>query len=205
VALQEHRAEVFGAPAAWLPWNDPTNLAPPSASWRQSSAMPACCGWPFHSTMANARADRRALASWVVGHQVKRPCERRFVHNQEPCPSEQRICSVVPARFRKTESAPLRGWSPSARRQTAASPSMPLRKSTGSVATKMRLCGVSWSMRESPKRSAPGPPRAVAARRSESAAGCHRHGGVRSPSPRGGSATWGERSLPQNPGRWMLG
>jgi len=29
VALQEHRAAVFGAPAAWLPWNYHANLAPP--------------------------------------------------------------------------------------------------------------------------------------------------------------------------------
>src|ERR687887_291595 len=28
VALQEHRAAVFGDPAAWLPWNYHTNLAP---------------------------------------------------------------------------------------------------------------------------------------------------------------------------------
>jgi hypothetical protein len=29
VALQEHRSAVFGDPAAWLPWNYHTNLAPP--------------------------------------------------------------------------------------------------------------------------------------------------------------------------------
>jgi len=29
VTLQEHRAAVFGNPAAWLPWNYHTNLAPP--------------------------------------------------------------------------------------------------------------------------------------------------------------------------------
>ena len=29
VALQEHRAEVFAEPAAWLPWNYHTNLVPP--------------------------------------------------------------------------------------------------------------------------------------------------------------------------------
>jgi transposase len=29
VALQEHRTAVFGNPAAWLPWNYHTNLAPP--------------------------------------------------------------------------------------------------------------------------------------------------------------------------------
>ena len=29
VALQEHRAAVFGDPAAWLPWHYHANLAPP--------------------------------------------------------------------------------------------------------------------------------------------------------------------------------
>jgi hypothetical protein len=29
VALQEHRAEVFAPPAAWLPWTYQASLAPP--------------------------------------------------------------------------------------------------------------------------------------------------------------------------------
>jgi hypothetical protein len=29
VALQEHRAEVFADPAAWLPWTYHANLVPP--------------------------------------------------------------------------------------------------------------------------------------------------------------------------------
>jgi len=29
VALQEHRAEVFADPAAWLPWTSQASLAPP--------------------------------------------------------------------------------------------------------------------------------------------------------------------------------
>jgi hypothetical protein len=29
VALQEHRAEVFATPSAWLPWNYQASLAPP--------------------------------------------------------------------------------------------------------------------------------------------------------------------------------
>jgi hypothetical protein len=29
VALQEHRAEVFAEPAAWLPWTYQAHLAPP--------------------------------------------------------------------------------------------------------------------------------------------------------------------------------
>lgn len=102
VALQEHRAAVFRDPAAWLPWHYHAHLAPPEASCRQSSAMPACCGLPFHSMRANARADRRVLASCVVGHHVQRPWDKRLVQSQKPCPSSTRICSVVPARFRKT-------------------------------------------------------------------------------------------------------
>jgi hypothetical protein len=87
VALQEHRTAVFRAPAAWLPWNSHATLMPPSASFFQSSAMPACCGLPFQSRISNSRAARRALASGPWGHQVKRPCERRFVQSQKPCPS----------------------------------------------------------------------------------------------------------------------
>ena len=41
VALQEHRAEVFADPAAWLPWTYHANLVPPEVSCRQSSAIRA--------------------------------------------------------------------------------------------------------------------------------------------------------------------
>jgi len=39
VALQEHRAAVFAAPSAWLPWTSQASLAPPSATRRQSRAL----------------------------------------------------------------------------------------------------------------------------------------------------------------------
>ena len=39
VALQEHRAEVFAAPEAWLPWTYQASLAPPEATRRQSRAI----------------------------------------------------------------------------------------------------------------------------------------------------------------------
>jgi hypothetical protein len=39
VALQEHRAEVFADPAAWLPWNYQAQLVPPSVNGRQSWAI----------------------------------------------------------------------------------------------------------------------------------------------------------------------
>ena len=78
--------------------------------------------------MANSRADRRALASCVLGHQVKRPWESQFGTGQKPCPSYTSSLSAVPARFRKTKTAPLRGCSRSFWRHTAAKPSIPLRK-----------------------------------------------------------------------------
>jgi hypothetical protein len=37
--------------------------------------------------MMSARADRGTRASGLVGHHAKRPCERRFIMSQYPCPS----------------------------------------------------------------------------------------------------------------------
>src|SRR5215813_1697491 len=129
--------------------------------------------------MANSRADRRALASCVLGHQVKRPWESRLVHSQKPCPSYTSSLSAVLARFRKTKTAPLRGCSRSFWRHTAAKLSIPFRKSTGSVASKIRLCGESCSISRSPKRSAPAPPVGTEARGSECAGGHHQLAGGR--------------------------
>ena len=39
VALQEHRAEVFADPAAWLPWNSAASRASPEAPRRQAWAI----------------------------------------------------------------------------------------------------------------------------------------------------------------------
>ena len=82
VALQEHRTEVFADPAAWVPWTYQARLAPPSTTRRQSWAMWARSGSPFHRTMMSSRADRGTRASVVCGHHVKRPCEKRFRHSQ---------------------------------------------------------------------------------------------------------------------------
>ncbi|MBI3303014.1 MAG: IS66 family transposase [Deltaproteobacteria bacterium] len=65
VALQEHRAEVFAEPAAWLPWTYQALLVPPEATRRQSAAMWARSGSPFHSTMISSRADRGTRVSAV--------------------------------------------------------------------------------------------------------------------------------------------
>lgn len=73
VALQEHRAEVCAPPEAWLPWSYQERLAPPEATRRQSCAMWARSGSPFHSTMMRSRAHRGTRVCTVWGHQVKRP------------------------------------------------------------------------------------------------------------------------------------
>ena len=82
VALQEHRAAVCADPSAWLPWTSHARLAPPEATRRQSSAIWARLGSPFHSRMSNSRADKGTRASAVVGHQRKRPCDSLFMQSQ---------------------------------------------------------------------------------------------------------------------------
>ena len=102
VALQEHRGEVFADPAAWLPWAYASSRASPEATRRQSRAIWARSGSPFHSTMISSRADRGTRASALVGHQRKRPCESLFIIIQEPWPSYSKSVSAVPERLRKT-------------------------------------------------------------------------------------------------------
>jgi hypothetical protein len=87
VALQEHRAEVCADPAAWLPWAYQARLAPPSTTRRQSWAIWARSGAPFHRTMMSSRADRGTRASVVCGHHVKRPGDKRFIQSPYPWPS----------------------------------------------------------------------------------------------------------------------
>ena len=73
VALQEHRTEVCADPSAWLPWTYATSRASPEATRRQSWAIWARSGSPFHIKIINSRADRGTRASDVLGHQWKRP------------------------------------------------------------------------------------------------------------------------------------
>ena len=87
VALQEHRAEVFADPAAWLPWTSQAARAPPEATRRPARAIWARSGSPFHSRMSNSRADTGTRASAVVGHQRTQPCDSLFMQSQSPCPS----------------------------------------------------------------------------------------------------------------------
>jgi hypothetical protein len=104
--------------------------------------------------------------------------------------------------LRQTETAPSRGVSPRRWRHTAARPSMPLRNSTGSVATKLRLCGVSWSIAPPPKRPAPRGQAARSPRHRGCPAGCHRRGTARSGACPWTEARRGQRALPQHPGTW---
>jgi hypothetical protein len=73
VALQAHRAEVCADPSAWLPWTSQARLAPPEATRRQSRAICARSGSPFHRRIIHSRAAKGPRASAVVGHQRKRP------------------------------------------------------------------------------------------------------------------------------------
>jgi len=82
VALQDHRHQVFADPGAWLPWTSQATLAPPEGSRRQSRAIWARSGSPFHRRMINSRADRGTRASAVVGHHVKWPCDKRLRQSQ---------------------------------------------------------------------------------------------------------------------------
>jgi hypothetical protein len=79
VALQEHRSEVFADPGAWLPWTYASSRASPEATRRQSRAIWARSGLPFHSTMMSSRAERGTRASALLGHHKKRPCESLFI------------------------------------------------------------------------------------------------------------------------------
>ena len=79
VALQEHRREVWSDPAAWLPWAYAASRASPEATRRQSLAIWARSGCPFHSKMTSSRADKGTRASALWGHHAKRPVESRFI------------------------------------------------------------------------------------------------------------------------------
>jgi transposase len=102
VALQEHRSAGCADPAAWLPWAYARSRASPEATRRQSWAIWARSGLPFHNTMRSARAERGTRAFALCGHHEKCPCESRFIMIQEPWPSYSKSLSAVPVRLRKT-------------------------------------------------------------------------------------------------------
>jgi hypothetical protein len=102
VARPEHRGAVCADPAAWLPWASASSRASPSATRRQSRAIWARSGCPFHGKMRSARAERGTRASALVGHHATRPRESRFIMIQEPWPSESKRLRAVPERCRKT-------------------------------------------------------------------------------------------------------
>ena len=84
--------------------------------------------------------------SATCGHQRKRPLDRRLVASQNPCPSYTNTLIDVARRLRNTNRQPENGSAFSLARHNSASESMPLRKSTASTATRIRICGVSCSM-----------------------------------------------------------
>jgi len=96
VALQAYRSEVVADPVAWLPWAYASSRASPEATRRQSRAIWARSGLPFHSKMRSSRAHRGTRASTVVGHHVKRPCDNLFIQSQ----LGRRTARYIAARFR---------------------------------------------------------------------------------------------------------
>ena len=125
VAFHAPRGAVGADPGAGRPWASASRRAAPEATRRPSRALWARSGWPCHSTRLRARAARGTRASARWGHHHKRPCERRFSRRQEPWPSDRTRVSAVPARWRKTATAPARGGAPSPCRPTAPRPSLP--------------------------------------------------------------------------------
>jgi hypothetical protein len=67
---------------------------------------------------------------------------RRFWQSQKPWPSYTNTLMAVARRLRKTNTTPVKGSCLSACLQTDANPSMPLRKSAGSMATRTFMWGV---------------------------------------------------------------
>jgi len=199
VALPAQRAAVCAAPAAWLPWTSQASLGPPEATRRPSWAIWARSGSPCHSTMLNARADRGTRASAVWGPQGQRPGATRCRQRQEPCPSSRNRVSAVPVRLRKTETAPSRGFAPRACRHTAQRPAMPVRNSTGWVATTRRLWGGSCSRSAPPERPAPTLRAAPSTRQHAGTARGHRHGAPRLGVRQRSWAMPARSALPHNP------
>ena len=82
---------------------------------------------------------RRGLA-WIVWDCMG----NRFCASQNPWPSYTKMRIAVPRRLRNTNNDPEKGSVCNFSWHNCASESMPLRPSTGSTATRMRICGVTW-------------------------------------------------------------
>ena len=72
--------------------------------------------------------------------------DSRLVASQNPCPSSTNALIEVARRLRNTNKHPENGSALSLARHNSAQESMPLRKSTASTATRIRICGVICSM-----------------------------------------------------------
>ena len=143
----------------------------PASSNRPPSRPAADC----HSTARSPTRARQAGAGVLRGGPPGEAALRETLRTQpEALPVIAQHFERGAGAIAEDKDRAAEGMSPSTRRHTAASPSIPLRKSTGSVASKIRLCGVSWSIRASPKRSGPTRRVEAAARGSECGGGCHR-------------------------------
>jgi hypothetical protein len=78
------------------------------------------------------------------GHHLNRPEDNLLINNQNPCPSYTNILTVVRRLLRKTNILPEKGSCSNTTRQNRARPSIPLRKSIGSVHRYIRIWGVIW-------------------------------------------------------------
>src|SRR5690242_21461158 len=123
----------------------PRGLRPPGAPHYLSRHVLARTCWvmgrttPLRLLPSSSRSDSGPLSP---SYAARQHLESRFWHNQKPWPSYTSSLRAVRWRLRKTNTVPLKGSSPSAARHCCARPSIPRRKSTGSTATSIRICGV---------------------------------------------------------------
>lgn len=118
-----------------------------AAIFFQSGPIVAVERLPFQIKRWSSGALRgkiKVLSFLLSGHQLKRPFDNLLINNQNPWPSYSNIFKVVAFLFRKINMLPEKGSLANTLRHTHASPSMPLRKSTGSLQRNIRMCGVIW-------------------------------------------------------------
>src|ERR1700693_340093 len=95
-------------------------------------AQQALLPWSAHHAYLNG-----ITPSWIAGH-VKRPASSRFEYKTKPVPSQARILTRSLRLERNTNKSPQNGSPRSASVTSIAKESIPRRKSTGLVVTKIR-------------------------------------------------------------------
>ena len=100
--------------------------------------------------MTTLKADGIGLMTsydtWPLGHQTKRPLDKRFCARIKPWPSYCKSLIAVARRLLNTNRQPEKGSADSFSRHNSARPSIPFLRSTGSIATRMRICGAICSI-----------------------------------------------------------